>query len=62
MIGSIHYEPNARGYLTEFANNQFIAHEFKQIKDILLKVINVLRIIIVGIISYNNLRIVDDIF
>lgn len=53
----MHYETNACSYLTEFADDELISDEFKEVKHIFLKVVDVFRIIIIGIITYNDLRI-----
>ena len=62
VIRAVHDETNAGGDLAEFAEDELIIHEVKKIKYIFLKIQHVLRIIMIGIISHNNLWAFDDIF
>ena len=62
VAATVHYKFNIGGDLTEFANNQLVANKIEMIKNVFFKIMDINRIIIVCIISHNDVGIFDNIF
>ena len=48
--------------MTEFAENQLIPNEVKVIQHVFVKILNIFRIIVVGIVSYDNVWVLNNVF
>lgn len=62
MIRSIHNELHPGRDHTELPDDQFVASKVKMICYVLLEVFDVLKIIVIGIISDDDVGIPDDVF
>ena len=61
MIGPVHDKSYIRGDHTELSDNQFIAYKVKKVLYIFFKIGHILKIIIVGKVSYNDIRVLYNI-
>jgi len=62
MIGPIHNELHTRGNHTKLTNDQSVTNKIIVILHVFLEIQCILKIIIVGVITYNNIGIGNDIF
>ena len=62
MVGSIHHKLYTFGNSAELANNQSVTDEVVEMSDMLLKLIRSIYIIIIGIVAYDNTRILHHVF
>ena len=61
MKHSIHEELDATCDLTKFSDNQFIFQEIEMIKHIFLEIMDIIFVVVIGIITDDNMRICDKI-
>ncbi len=62
MIRSIHDELHTGSDHTELPDDQFVPGKVKMICYVLLEVFDVLKIIVIGVISDDDVGIPDDVF
>ena len=62
MIAAIHNELYIRGDHAKLSDNKLITDKVKMIFDIFLKILYIFKIVIIGVITDNNVRIFDDVF
>lgn len=62
VIGPIHDKLHAGSDHAELADNQLVARKIKVVLDVFLEVVNVFKIVIVGIITDDNVGVFDYVF
>ena len=61
VVGPIHDEGGAGGDHAEFTDDELVTREFEMIFHILLEVVNILKIIVIGVVAHLNVGAGDDI-
>jgi hypothetical protein len=54
VIGTVHHKLHALGNGTELTDNQFVADKVVEMRDVLLKLVSTIHIVIVGVIANDN--------
>mgnify|MGYP002177904704 CR=1 FL=1 len=62
MVGAIHNKSNVVSNHTELANDQLITNKVKEVFDIFLKIMDILKVIVIGIVSHNDIWVLDYVF
>ena len=62
MIGTIHNEFHVGSNHAELSNDQFVSGKIEMIFDVFLKVFNRFKIVVIGIVPNDDIRIGDDVF
>jgi hypothetical protein len=61
VIGAVHDEADPLRQSTKLADYQFVANERKMVKDIALEIFRAFRIVVIGVVSDQNVRILHSI-
>lgn len=62
MVSFIYNKGYVGGNYVKFIDNEFIFNKIKQIFDVFFKVLDIFKVIVVGVIFYYNIGIFNDIF
>ena len=61
VVGTIHYKLHPLGNSTELTDNKFVTDKVVEMRDVLLKLVSTIHIIIVGVIADDDTRILHHI-
>src|SRR5690606_40404622 len=61
MVRAVHDEPDAAGDRAELADDQLVADEREVVENVALEILRIVRIIIVGVIANDDVRVVDGV-
>ena len=62
MVGSIHDKLHSLRDCAELANDQSVTDEIIEMSDMLLELVSTIYIIVVGVITYDNTRVLHHVF
>lgn len=62
VVCAVHNELDFTGYGAKLSDNQTVANEWKMIEDVSLKILRIIRIVVIGVIPEDNIRIRNGIF
>ena len=61
MVSPIHNKSHIGSDHAELSNHEFVARKVEKVFDILFKIFDRLKVVIVGVITYDDVRILDDV-
>ena len=62
VVAAVHNKLDAGGDGAEFPDDEFVAREIEQVLHVFFKIGHVFKIVIVGIIAYEDVGVFDDVF